>query len=367
MQKIRIGITLGDINGIGPEVIIKSVYPPGILEMCTPVIYGSAKAVSYHKNIVQYDDFAFQSLQSAERLNHRKVNIINCWDETVNINLGRATEEGGKYAYIALDRAVRDLRDGLIDALVTGPVNKHAMRLVDFPAMGHTDYLEQQFDGEALMIMVSDALRVGLVTDHIALREVADKISREAVRHKLQLFIRSLQSDFGIERPSIAVLGLNPHASDQGIMGDEEEEIIRPVIIEEKKNGNLVMGPYPADGFFGAAMYRKVDAVLAMYHDQGLIPFKAVSFGFGVNVTAGLGVVRTSPDHGTAYDLAGKNEADPSSMRNAIYTAIDIFRSRQANREMHHKPVKKAPKPPDLLETDTVPEVFTDGDGESIH
>lgn len=350
MHKIRVGITIGDINGISPEVIIKSVYPPEVLEQCVPVIYGSSKAVAYHKNIVQAEDFTYQSLSDPERLNPRKVNVINCWEETVNINLGRATSESGKYAYIALDRAVRDLKNGNIDVLVTGPVNKHAMQLANFPATGHTDYLEEQFQGKSLMVMVSDVMKVGLVTDHVPVKEISQQITKETLKAKLEIFIRSLQVDFGYERPTIAVLGLNPHASDQGTIGTEDEEIVKPVIIECKKSGNIVMGPYSADGFFGSGMYRKFDGILAMYHDQGLIPFKTISFGYGVNFTAGLNIIRTSPDHGTAYDLAGKNQADPGSMRNALYTAIDTFKRRKEYMELREKPMRREPKAPDSLE-----------------
>lgn len=344
MRRVRVGITIGDINGIGPEVIIKGLYDNRILEQCIPVVYGSAKVVSYHKNVVDLSDFSFNSLRSAERLHQRKVNVVNCWEETVNITLGRPSEEGGKYAYIALDRAVRDLKEGLIDALVTGPVNKHAMQLVNFPAKGHTEYLERELEGEALMLMVSDTLKVGLVTGHIAVSEIPGRIDKESVQRKIDLFIESLKQDFGMEKPTIAVLGLNPHASDEGLMGTEEEEIIRPLIIEYKKKGHLLMGPYPADGFFGSGEHAKFDGILAMYHDQGLIPFKTLSFGQGVNYTAGLQHVRTSPDHGTAYQLAGKNEADEHSFRSALYLAIDIFRKRNAYREMHSEKMKKEPK-----------------------
>ncbi len=351
MQKIRVGITIGDINGIGPEVIIKSVYPHEIVEQCTPVIYGSSKVVSYHKNIVQAEDFTYQSLSDAEHLNHKKVNVINCWEETVNINLGRASTESGKYAYIALDRAVRDLKAGLIDVLVTGPVNKHAMQLANFPAIGHTDYLDEQFEGKSLMVMVSDVMKVGLMTDHIPVSEIAQHITQETLRSKLDTFIKSLQVDFGYERPTLAVLGLNPHASDQGTIGNEDEEIVKVEIMEFKKNGHFVMGPYSADGFFGSGAYRKFDGILAMYHDQGLIPFKTISFGYGVNFTAGLSIVRTSPDHGTAYDLAGKNMADPGSMRNAIYTAVDTFKRRREYTEARAHPMQKEPKPSESLES----------------
>jgi 4-hydroxythreonine-4-phosphate dehydrogenase len=358
MQKVRVGITIGDINGIGPEVIIKSLHSQEILDICTPVIYGSSKVVSYHKNIVQLEDFTYQSQQSAERLNLRKVNVVNCWEEAVNINLGRATEESGKYAYIALDRAVRDLKAGLIDVLVTGPVNKHALRLANFPAMGHTDYLEEQFSASSLMVMVSDVMRVGLVTGHIPVSQIAQQVTQESLNTKLNLFIKCLQVDFGCEQPTIGVLGLNPHASDQGIIGTEDEEIVKQVILEQKNNGRLVMGPYSADGFFGSGMYRKFDGVLAMYHDQGLIPFKTISFGYGVNFTAGLSIIRTSPDHGTAYDIVGKNEADPMSMRHAIYTAIDTFRRRMEHRELNEKAIKKEPKPSESLESVASPDDY---------
>lgn len=351
MQKVRVGITIGDINGIGPEVIIKGLYHKNMMDICIPVIYGSAKVVSYHKNIVDAGDFVFNSLQSADRLHTKKVNVLNCWEDTVNISLGKATEEGGKFAYIALDRAVRDLRDGLIDVLVTGPVNKSAMRSVNFPAPGHTEYLEKELGGNALMIMVNDTLKVALVTGHIALSEVDQHITKENLKSKIDLFYTSLQRDFGIEKPTIALLGLNPHASDEGLMGNEEEEVIRPVIVEYKKSGKLLMGPYSADGFFGAREHLKFDGVMAMYHDQGLIPFKTISFGNGVNYTAGLPYVRTSPDHGTAYHLAGANQADAQSFREALYQAIDIFNQRKRYDDMHSNEVKKEPKLPENMES----------------
>ena len=333
-QKVRVGISIGDINGIGPEVIIRTLSHPGVIEMCTPVIYGSAKVIAYHKNVANLNSFNFSSQPSAERLNYNKVNVINCWEDTVNITLGKATEEGGRCAHIALDRAVRDLKEGHVDTLVTGPVNKHAMQLVDFPAPGHTEYLEQQLEGSALMLMASERLKIAVVTGHIALKDVAERITKENVVKSLVALIKSLTVDFGLDKPTIAVLGLNPHASDNGLMGEEEEEVLRPVIIEAKKNGHLVMGPYSADGFFGSGLYTKFDAVLAMYHDQALIPFKTLSFGEGVNYTAGLNHVRTSPDHGTAYDLVGKSEADERSFRQALYMAVDVFKRREEFKEM---------------------------------
>lgn len=305
-----------------------------MLKHAIPVIYGSSKVISYHKNVVKHPDFSFQSIQSAERLNDRKVNVLNCWEDTANISLGKPTEDGGKYAHIALDRAVRDLADGLIDVLVTGPINKAAMQLVNFPSISHTDYLEIALGGDALMIMVSDVMNIGMVTDHVALSKVPEMITKERVASKLEVFVNTLQRDFGYEKPTIAVLGLNPHASDDGLMGTEEEEVILPVITEFKDKGHMVMGPYSADGFFGSGLYRKFDGVLAMYHDQGLIPFKSLSFGQGVNMTAGLSHIRTSPDHGTAYNIAGQNEADDSSFREAYNLAIDLFRRRNEHEEL---------------------------------
>lgn len=346
MEKVRIGITIGDINGIGPEVIIKTLEDDRILNNCIPVIYGSSKVVSYHKNIVKSTDFSFSSHRDAERLNTNKVNVVNCWSDVVKIQLGKATEEGGKFAYIALDRAIRDLKAGHVDALVTAPINKEAMKMADFPFKGHTEYLAKEMGTQNhLMMLVSDTMRVALVTAHVPINEVPDAITRENLEKKLRILIDSLKVDFGIEKPTIAVLGLNPHASDNGLIGTEEEEIIRPVIIGAKKAGELVLGPYPADGFFGATMYRKVDAILAMYHDQGLIPFKALTFSKGVNYSAGLPFIRTSPDHGTAYDIAGKNEADPGSFRASIFQAIDIHRNRKMFSSDRKDVMEKRPKP----------------------
>lgn len=347
-QKVRVGITIGDINGIGPEVIIKTLYNPSVQDHCIPVIYGSSKVVSYHKNVVKLNDFVFTSIQSAERLNHRKINVLNCWEDTVNITLGKATEEGGKYAYIALDRAVRDLKDGLIDVLVTGPVNKHAMQMVDFPATGHTEYLENELGGKALMLMVSEECRVALVTGHIPLSKVAENITTENVKAALTRFIETLNVDFSIDKPTVAILGLNPHASDEGLMGTEEEEILRPLILELKQAGHLVMGPYSADGFFGSGLYRKFDGILAMYHDQGLIPFKTISFGQGINYTAGLPFIRTSPDHGTAYDVVGTNSANEQSFRKALYLAIDMYRARVEYKDLEENSIRNSGKNLDI-------------------
>jgi len=335
MDKPKIGISIGDINGIGLEVILKTLQHKNITELCTPVVYGSSKVISYHKNIVGVD-FQFHQTRSAEKLHTDKINIVNCWQENVNISLGKPSELGGHYAALSLEAATRELLAGFIDGLVTAPINKHAMQMTNFPFPGHTEYLTREMGvPESLMLMVNDDLRIGLVTNHLPIREVAEAISKAAVLRKLEILNDALRKDFAIERPTIAVLGLNPHAGDGGVLGDEEDLIIRPAVVEMKKKGMLVMGPFPTDGFFGSRAYAKYDGILAMYHDQGLAPFKTLSFGKGVNYTAGLPFVRTSPDHGTAYDIAGKNAADPASFQQALFTAIDVVRNRKDYAEMH--------------------------------
>lgn len=345
MEKLKIGISIGDINGIGLEVILKTLSNPGILNFCTPVIYGSSKVVSYHKNIVGID-FQFQGIRSAQQIALDKINIVNCWQDNVNITLGKPSDIGGKYAYTALQMAVKELQHGLIDALVTAPINKHAMQLADFPFPGHTEYLTQELGNgnESLMLMVSDNLRIGLVTNHLPLSRVASTITKSLITKKLQILHQALRVDFGIAQPVIAILGLNPHAGDEGVLGEEEAMLIQPVIQEAKEHGVMVMGPFPADGFFGSGQYKKFDAILAMYHDQGLIPFKTLSFGSGVNFTAGLEYVRTSPDHGTAFDIAGKNEADPSSFREALFLAIEIAKNRYEYAKDHANPLVRKEK-----------------------
>ncbi len=337
-----IGITVGDINGIGLEVALKALSHSKILDHCIPVIYGSSKVVSYHKNIVALDQLSFYGQRNAERLHYDKINVVNVWNENVNISLGKPSDMGGNYAKMSLEAAVRDLRNGLIDALVTAPIHKKSMQLAGFPHIGHTEFLLQECGAkDALMLMVSDSLRIGLVTAHIPLSEVPKSLSKEKVIAKLQMLNDSLRIDFGLERPVIAVLGLNPHAGEEGLLGAEEEKIIRPAVVECKKSGLMAFGPFPADGFFGSGRYRKFDGILAMYHDQGLIPFKSISFGKGVNFTAGLPVIRTSPDHGTAFDIAGKNEADPSSFLHAIFTAVDITRHRKEYHDLRQNAVRK--------------------------
>ena len=341
MNKLRIGITTGDINGIGLEVILKTLNNPQIKNLCTPIIYGSSKVVSYHKNIVSLDDFHFQSLKSAERPNKEKVNVVNCWQDNVNIQLGRMNEDGGKYAFKSLEAGVQDLKAGVIDALVTAPINKKAMQMAGFPFPGHTEYLNKELGGKSVMLMISDNLRIGLVTNHVPLKDVAGMITKELVAEKIRSMNDTLKVDFGIERPMIAVLALNPHAGDEGVIGSEDEDIIRPAIVEAKKKGIMCMGPFPADGFFGSGQFSKFDGILAMYHDQGLVPFKALTFGNGVNYTSGLSAIRTSPDHGTGFDIAGTNAANPASFRSALFAAMDIARNRHDYYESRENPLKQ--------------------------
>lgn len=324
-----IGITLGDINGIGAEVIIKVLNDPRILNLITPVIYGSVKVLSYYRKMLEADDFNFGQIKDISQINHKRINVINCWNEMVEINPGTADPQLGKHAFIAIKEAVADLKEDKIDALVTGPINKGIIQSEEFNFPGHTEYLATEIGkkGKSLMMMVSDTMRIGVATGHIPLKDVSSVISKNLVEEKLQILLESLKKDFDIQKPKIAVLGLNPHAGEGGLLGKEEEEIIMPAIAEVKKKGNFVFGPFPADGFFGDHSFRKYDGILAMYHDQGLVPFKALSFETGVNFTAGLSKIRTSPDHGTAYTIAGKGIANETSMREAIYLAADICKN----------------------------------------
>ena len=342
MSKPKIGITIGDINGIGPEVIIKALSNPLILKQCVPIIYGSSKVITYYKNKLSADDFSFSTCNEPSGASFSKVNIINCWTEEVEVAMGQTTQEGGKYAYIAMDRATRDCINGDIDGIVTAPINKQAMQMAEFPHVGHTEYLAETTGAKnSLMMMCSDTLKVALVTNHLPVSEVSQSITKELVSQKLKALNKTLIEDFGVERPIIAVLGLNPHAGDEGVIGKEDADIIRPVILEAKKEGIVATGPHPADGFFGSSQYKKVDAVLSMYHDQGLVAFKALSFGSGVNYTGGLPIIRTSPDHGTAFNITGKGEANPGSLRSALYLAIDSAVQRKQYKEDRANPVKK--------------------------
>lgn len=328
-DKPRIGITIGDLNGVGPEVVIKALTDPRMLTLVTPVIYGSSRVLSFYKKHLNIEEFSYSQVKNKGQFTPRQINVVNCWEEAIEIQPGKQSRETGKASLAALKQACEELREGLIDAMVTAPVDKHSIHSEEFPFKGHTEFLTEFYgQKESLMFMVSDSMKIALVTEHISLSEVPAAVTRERIESKLQLLEKSLKKDFGIAKPRIALLALNPHAGDGGLMGSEDEQIIKPVIQELKNKGKLLFGPFPADGFFGAYIHEKYDAVLAMYHDQGLIPFKSACFDKGVNFTAGLPVVRTSPDHGTGYAIAGKNQASEASMREAIYLACDIFKRR---------------------------------------
>ena len=341
-NKIKVGISIGDINGIGPEVIIKTLNDQRIFDICTPVIYGSSKAISYHRKALDMENFNFNIVQDASKLNAKSANIINCWNEEVNITFGALSEETGKYALQALDKAVDDLIGNNIDALVTAPVNKKGIQLNLPDFYGQTEFLAHKLNiSNSLMFLVSGDLRVGLVTNHVPLKEVSQFITIQQIVEKLEIMNNSLKRDFQINKPRIAVLGLNPHAGDNGAIGDDEINIIAPAIQQAKDKNILAFGPYSADGFFGSSSYKKFDGILAMYHDQGLIPFKALTFGSGINYTAGLPVIRTSPDHGTAFEIAGQNQASEESFRNSLFLAIDIIRNRREFDDMNKNPLTK--------------------------
>ncbi len=341
-RKIRVAITQGDTNGVGYEVILKAFADPAILELCTPIIYGSPKIAAYHRKALNLET-TFSIINHAEEARDGRVNLLTCFDDEVKVELGQPSQEAGEAALKALDRAMTDFRSQLYDVLVTGPINKATIQSPGFRFPGHTEYIETSVGNgdKALMILMNDVLRVALVTIHLAIKDVARAITKEAIIEKATIFHRSLKRDFRISNPRIAVLALNPHAGDEGLLGQEEKDIIKPAIDELAAKGIQAFGPYPADGFFGAGTFNRFDGVLAMYHDQGLTPFKTIAQDSGVNYTAGLPIVRTSPDHGTAYDIAGKGQADELSMRQAIYTAIDVFRNRQQYDEPLANPLPK--------------------------
>ena len=330
LPKLVVGITQGDSNGIGYEVIIKSLADERILDSFTPVIYGSSKLMGfYRKTLHNIGPMDINVISSAADARQRKINLVNCLPENIYAEPGQSTPESAKAAIKSLESAVKDLKNGQIDVLVTAPINKRAMHAEGFSNTGHTEYLQKEFGAEDVtMIMVSEQIKIGVVTGHIPLRDVPGSLTLEAILGKLRIMKDSLERDFGVLDPKIAVLGLNPHCGDGGLLGDEEQRIILPAVQAAQSEGIQAFGPYSPDGFFGLGNYSRFDATLAMYHDQGLAPFKALAFADGVNFTAGLPVVRTSPDHGTAYEMAGRDEADPRSMMSAIYTAIDIFRKR---------------------------------------
>ncbi|GAB2997552.1 4-hydroxythreonine-4-phosphate dehydrogenase PdxA [Cyclobacterium sediminis] len=329
-NKPVIGISIGDINGIGAEVTMKALLDNRLQKMITPVIYGHGKALTYYRRALDMNDFNFIQVKSIEEVHHRKINVINVVQESPEVMPGVETRDAGSMALAAIDRAIVDLKSGHLDALVTAPLNKNNINSTETPFVGHTEYLTDAFDSkESMMFMVSEDMRIGLVTGHLPLREVADAVTGPAIKAKLKIMLRSLKENFGVLKPKIAVLGLNPHAGEDGLLGSEEMEIIQPVVKSFKEEGDLVFGPYPSDGFFGMIHQKKFDGVLAMYHDQGLIPFKTICFDSGVNFTAGLPIIRTSPDHGTAYNIAGKNNANPGSMRSAIFLAHDMVKQKE--------------------------------------
>jgi 4-hydroxythreonine-4-phosphate dehydrogenase len=339
-EKLKIGISIGDVNGIGLEVIIKTLMDNQIYDYFTPIVYGHTKVASFHRRAINAGEMNFHVINHPSQAQHRKPNMINCWEEDVKIELGVVNEIGGKYALLSLERATTDLLNGDIDALVTAPINKDNIQSDDFKFPGHTEYLQERNGAaESLMFLVSDTLRVGVVTGHIPLSKVAETVTKEKIIAKLKLMDASLRQDFWIRKPRIAVLGLNPHAGDNGLIGTEEQETIIPAIEETRANDILAFGPYSADGFFANGAYMQFDAVLAMYHDQGLIPFKQIAFESGVNFTAGLSFVRTSPDHGTAYDIAGKNKASEISFREALFTASHIVKHRRETAELTENPL----------------------------
>ena len=340
-NKIIIGITHGDINGIGYEVILKTIVEPRILETFIPVIYGSPKVAAFYRKHLDIQGLNLNIINTIDELNSKKINIINCADDEIKVELGLSTEEAGKAALSALELATEDLKKGSIQVLVTAPINKKNIQSATFNVPGHTEYLEKKFgtDSPALMMLVNDVMRVALVTGHIPVDRVSKELTEKLILEKLTVLNNSLKKDFRIIRPRIAVLALNPHAGDSGVIGDEEERIIIPAMKQAEAKGIISVGPYPADGFFGSGTFSKFDAVLAMYHDQGLIPFKTISMDTGVNYTAGLSIIRTSPDHGTAYDIAGQNIASEESFRQAMYLAYDIFASRNWIEDINANPL----------------------------
>ena len=341
-SKPTIGFTCGDLNGIGIELIIKTVADARLLEICTPVIFANNKVINFYKKSLPELAVNFTNLKDLSRIYHKQFNLYNCWEEEVAITPGVMNELGGRYAIKSLMVAAQALKEGKIQGLVTAPIHKKNVQSDEFNHTGHTPYFKELFGvKDVLMFMASETLRVGLVTEHLPVKEVAQHITKESIMSKLQIMHSSLQRDFGIDKPKIAVLGLNPHAGDEGLIGKEEEEFIKPAVKDAKQHNMFVVGPYSADAFFARAQYEKFDGVLAMYHDQGLIPFKSLSIGEGVNYTAGLAGVRTSPDHGTAFDIAGKNRADEASFRAAVFMAVDIVNNRKTYEDNRKNPLRK--------------------------
>jgi 4-hydroxythreonine-4-phosphate dehydrogenase len=332
-DKIKVGISVGDINGIGIEIILKTFEDARMLELCTPILFASNRIISLHKKELNIN-IHVHSIDTVAKAVHNKINIVNIWKENVIVNFGKETEEGGKYALLSLQAATKALRDNTIDILVTAPINKHNIQSDDFNFKGHTEFLEAHLEGESLMILMTDEIKIGLITGHIPVQEIAAAITPELLTKKINLMYDSLVKDFGITKPKIAVLGLNPHCGDSGVIGTEDDEIVKPTLEKIQAEGKLAYGPYSSDSFFGTESYKRFDGILAMYHDQGLAPFKALSFGNGINFTAGLSNIRTSPDHGVAYEIAGKGTANHNSFKQALYTALDIYKRRKEYNEL---------------------------------
>jgi 4-hydroxythreonine-4-phosphate dehydrogenase len=338
-ENILVGISIGDLNGIGSEVVLNTFEDSRMLELCTPVIFANVKLLSFIKKTIDTTAM-FHGIDNLDQVVVGKINVLNVWRDAVDLTFGEATELGGSYGIKSFVAATKALKEGKIDVLVTAPINKFNAQSEEYTFPGHTDYLAQELEGNALMLMVQDRLRVGLLTDHVPVNEVAQHLTEKLLTEKIETIRKTLVQDFSLVKPKIAVLGLNPHSGDHGVIGKEEETIIKPTIKKIAEKGTLVYGPFPADGFFGSNQYEKYDAVLAMYHDQGLVPFKTLSFGRGVNFTAGLSKIRTSPDHGTAFDIAGKGVADFNSFKEAVYLAIDVFHSRNQHLEISANPMK---------------------------
>ena len=342
-EKIKVGISIGDLNGIGPEIVLKTFEDSRMLEFCTPVIFASTKTMSFFKNYFK-SEINFNGTNEGEQIIDGKTNVFNVWKENVPIEFGKENVNIGSYAIKSLEKAAQKLKQGDIDVLVTAPINKHNIQSDSFNFPGHTDYLAKVLGGNNLMFMVTEGLKVGLLTDHVPVKDVPERITEQLIIDKIQTIYNSLVVDFRINKPRIAVLGINPHAGDSGVIGKEDDEILKPTLTKIREAGKLVYGPYSADSFFGSNNYKNFDAVVASYHDQGLIPFKTITFGQGVNYTAGLSKVRTSPDHGTAYEIAGKGQADESSFKEAVFMAIQIYKNRKEYDEISKNPLKKASK-----------------------
>lgn len=337
-NKIVVGISIGDLNGIGPEIVLKTFQDQRMLEFCTPVIFASHKLMTYFKR--EYDlRCNLNGIDTLDALAPKKINILNVWKEQVDINFGKENSTIGSYAIKSLKSAVSELKKKTIDVLVTAPINKSNVQSENYNFPGHTDYLNQELEGDSLMLMISNSLRVGLLTDHVAVKDVVKNITDKLIEKKINTIHKSLIQDFGIIKPKIAVLGINPHTGDYGVIGTEDDTVLRPALDNIRKNGKLVFGPYAADSFFGSENYKNFDAIIASYHDQGLIPFKTLTFGSGVNYTAGLNRIRTSPDHGTAYDIAGKNIANHESFKEAVFSAINIYKKRKEYLAMSSNPL----------------------------